>query len=962
MTDMGSPLDSSPIVSTLHTILTAFGSASCVARKTPQPETEFLLLSYKDDFEYIWDLKRNIPGGIIEWVTSGGDSSTRTVVLVWDGVPPEQNYSTINMANYVTPYDWALALSCVASGDNFKVSDSAGSIPNLRILIFDLKSQENSGAFAGEVFPVLGHAMPWVRIYRPVRAEGAFPGVARTDEGSAISFSLNPSHLGSLDSESFLADVSAIESRVPSLRQERDDKALHMLTELWRTNMVRPGDRHHVGNLLAPMLLAQGLPDKLRTLAEKAINEASPLRRALMVLVEIIGLGRFTSLASQVGLPERGIVPAWTDKHKVFRQTNNLRVLLIDDQYRLGYQHILGYALFGELYAPEKVKEKRGVWRTRINAGRINCVASARYLFNALWRVAPVSKNWELPRVFPVSCDILMLDLRLWADEAGRSRFLRRLIKICDRLKAQEINDEKFQSALARAREISRLPAAPLEGGTAPTNGWRDTSEIEAVALMPLLLSHYDSSLPIILFSSTHQRTLLASVSHRPNIIVSFTKPILSGYGEDDTPARLALNLDKAFTSALELHESRPIWRRIVKTDWRSPPVFEIAWPTGDGKTTVYNSPVTSWPSEAQRTFGGLQQPKLKGKRLQATLADHYRHYIEDANYYDYASVPWEIIEGSLIPDKFLDSPFNSNPQFSLEPGLNARNHVVELLRHIRNKKTHGQAQSPSGSSDLRQYRLAALMAFMFFLDFLNNEAVTSDQGISRSLGELSAYLRMRYPHLRNRSKKPFKPRFLTADRRVSWLDFVSYTACYSAQAATSPDGATRFLSEKTLGAVRELSSLLWEEFWIVNRSRVPAGLKAGSRWAATVLAHDEGNIYVQMSSNSFYARMPTANSCRSSSGGDGIVVLVENLGSDIPLVSEDMSTSRLLISLDDPRTPSSSIAAWFEPAPQHISAPTRSKNTGRYFTRATFASHKDAHRALKSLPNDKKWKVRFAL
>jgi hypothetical protein len=350
------------------------------------------------------------------------------------------------------------------------------------------------------------------------------------------------------------------------------------------------------------------------------------------------------------------------------------------------------------------------------------------------------------------------------------------------------------------------------------------------------------------------------------------------------------------------------------------------------------------------------------GKRLQATLAAHYQYYIEGANYYDYVSVPWEIIEGSLIPDKFLDSPFNSNPQFSLEPGLSPRNHVAELLRHIRNKKTHGQARPPSGAAEAGEYHLAALLAFMFFLDFLNDEATALGRGAGKSLGELSAYLRMRYPHLRNRSNKPFKPRFLTADRRVGWLDFAVYTACHSALAATTPDGATSFLSERTQDAVRELSGLLWKEFWEENRSRAPEGLKAGSRLAATVVAHDARNVYVQVSNSHFYARMPVAHSCRSCSVDDGIIMLVKDAGSDAPLVSEDMSTSRLLISVDDPRVPLSSIAAWFNPAPRQVGVPTQSRKTGRYFTHATFATHEEAHAALKRLPNDRKWKVRFAL
>lgn len=963
MTGIGAPGDSSSVVSAIHTVLTAFGPASRVARKTPGPETEFLLLSYKDDFEYAWDLKPGTSGGVVEWVASGRDSYARNIVLVWDGMPEERNYSTINVGNYVTPFDWAFALSCVVSGEGFGGSEGAGGAPHLRILIFDLKSQENSGAFASEVFPVVGHAMPWVRIYRPVQTAGAGPTARAEGGGGTIPPLLVPPRAGSFCGETFLADVSAVESRVPTLRSGRDGKALRTLAELWRANMVRPGDRHHVGNLLAPKLLAQGLPDGLRTSAEKAIDESSPLRRALMMLVEIIGLGRFNGAASQANLPKDGVIAARAGKHQVFRGMNKFRVLLIDDQYRLGYQHVLGYALFGDRYDPEHTKEKRGVWRTRAGGSRLNCVSSARYLFNVLERVPPVNKNWELPRVFPASCDILVLDLRLWSDEEGRERFLRRLVNICDRLKAQEIRDEKFHAALERAREIVGPPPLPEEDGTArPADGMHDVSEIEAVALLPLLLSHYDPSLPIVLFSSTHQRTILALVSHRPNVILSFTKPILSGYGEEETPARLARSLGEAFAAALELHESRLIWRRISGTEWRSTPVFEIAWPAGGGRTTVYNSPVTSWPPEAQRISGGPQPPKLKGKRLQVILAGHYQHYIEDANYYDYTSVPWEIIEGSLIPDKFLDSPFSSNPQFSLEPGLSARNHVVELLRHIRNKKTHGQARTPSGPTEFGGYRLAALLAFMFFLDFLNDEAAAQGRGVGKCLGALSAYLRMRYPHLRNRSNKPFKPKFLTADRRVGWLDFVAYTACHSAKAATTPDGATSFLSQRTQDVVQELSDHLWREFWAENRGRAPEGFKAGSRLGATVVAHDASNVYVQFSGSHFYARMPAAQSCRSWSVDDGIVVLVKDVEPNAPLVSEDMSASRLIVSVDGPRLHPGMIAAWFSPAPQQVGVPTRSRKTGRYFARVTFATHDEAHAALKRLPNDRKLKVRFAL
>jgi hypothetical protein len=959
---------SATVSNTICTILAAIKNPSQVTRKQPQPTTEFLILSYKNDFEYLWALGSTVPEGLVAWITSGDEAATHNLVLVWDGMPAVPKHSGINIENYVTPYDWALAISCVVSdiGGSGSHASNTSRAPHLRILIVDLKSQEYASSFAHQSFRVIGHALPWVQFYRPLQSENTQIAAALTADESSLPFLRSAIVPGSLGSETFIDDVQSIENRILSLRQAQDEQdrseILNSLLALWRSNLVRAGDRHNVGNLLAPLVLAQGLPKKLRSPAEERIGELNPLRRALGTLVDIVGLGS-SKKSGHSSLPESGILQVLKDQHNLFKRRNNVRVLLIDDQYQLGYNHLLGYALFGKQYVPASVRERQGVWRAKSELGRLYCMASANCLFKILERTTPLGKSWPAPRVFPLSCDVLVLDLRLWTDKEGRRAFLERLVKISDHLQAWAINDEKLNAALSRAREIIGPRDQGRENEATQTNGdEQEASEVEALALMPLLLSYYDPSLPIMLFSSTHQRTLLASVSHRPNIITQFTKPILSGYGEDETPVELGRNLGKAFTAAIELHESRPCWMRAARTDWKSTAVFEIAWPADAGKVTVYNSSVTVWPMEQRRIAGGQMSPKLKAGSLRALLADHYQHYIEGAQYYDYASIPWETIEGSLIPDRFLDNPHSSNPHFSMETDLSPRNHITELLRHLRNKKTHGQAHAPREEWEKAEYRLAAIFAFKFLLDFLNDEIAPLDGQLARNLKTLSVYLRMRYPHLRGGSNKLLKPQLLTSDRRVTWLDFVAYTACFSAQAALSPDGKAHLLSAATLNALQELSGLLWRESWLENRKRIPQSVGNGAKLPATIFARDGESIYVEAAEGLFCARLPASSACRFAALDDEITIAINDVHADIPLAAEAATATSIWIELRKQRESPENIAAWFQPAPLQVEKVTRSNKTNRYSTRAMFSSHEEAHQALRQVTKELKRKVRFVL
>lgn len=810
MTDLIETTVSSPVAQIIYTILSAIQPPSKVSFKVPKPKTEFLVLSYLDDFGYLWNINENATGGIIEWISSTIENAARNIVLVWDGVPRIRRQSVINIENYVTPYDWAVAISCLTFGSNFKGGDPFPARPGnhiptppLRILIIDLKSQEYSSAFAHEAFLSVGHALPWIQIYRPVQVENTEVAAALTSDDSSIPFLRTAILPGTLGTDTFLEDVAALEGRVLSMRQANEERdragVLNSLIELWRSNLVRPGDRHSVGNLLAPMMLAKALSKSLRIPAGRMISEINPQRLALKSLVEAIGLGKIRDSAINPALPEEGVLSSARKISNIFGRRDGINVLLIDDQYSLGFQHVLGYALFGKAYDPDKATEIDTAWEFKSVAGKLNCEIRVDSLLTELERNPPADA-WTRPRLLR-SCDVLILDLRLWTDKSGREKFLLRLIETCDRLRAHEIPDERIKSALSRAKEIVNRSGRPADGNGRESTEESEASEIDSLALMPLLISHYDPSLPIILFSSTHQRALIEAVSHRANIITDFSKPILTGYGEDMTPSELGRSLHRALMTAIELHESRLIWDRIVKTKWAVTPVFEIACPspTNPNAMCVYNVlPGTNLRNN--RFDGGELEPKLKSKAtvLRKMLATYYYHYIVGQRYFDFSTIPWEVLEGELVPDAFLDDPNTANPKFALDTDFTRQNYVIELLKQVRNKKAHGRAPYPRKLSEEKEYRLAAIITFMFLLDYLNNVSSTLTINPADVL-QMSDDLKKIYPHLQSNPNK-LEPRVLTADRLVGWLDFVAYTACYSAQKAEQ--NGKSFLSNETFNAV----------------------------------------------------------------------------------------------------------------------------------------------------------------
>lgn len=138
---------------------------------------------------------------------------------------------------------------------------------------------------------------------------------------------------------------------------------------------------------------------------------------------------------------------------------------------------------------------------------------------------------------------VLILDLRLFTAHGGQDEraFYQDLVALAERLtRPPHLDDKQWQSLTTDAAQVKSLLAA---GGPV-------SEDFRAITLLPRLLSALDSTLPIVLFSSTHKRTLIDPLRAYPNIVTGFVKPVF-GPGMANWHSTVERTMD-AFGFALE--------------------------------------------------------------------------------------------------------------------------------------------------------------------------------------------------------------------------------------------------------------------------------------------------------------------------------------------------------------------------------------------------------------------------
>src|SRR5688500_18378044 len=125
----------SPIAEALFNSIRMLRAGS-VGRGAAAAAGEQLILSYSDphDFTFqwrLWDDGRACCGegagggdGFIRWARAGG--VCKNVILIWDGVPSPSVLGGVALANYVTPYDWVVALGLTLFADDSTATTDPG--------------------------------------------------------------------------------------------------------------------------------------------------------------------------------------------------------------------------------------------------------------------------------------------------------------------------------------------------------------------------------------------------------------------------------------------------------------------------------------------------------------------------------------------------------------------------------------------------------------------------------------------------------------------------------------------------------------------------------------------------------------------------------------------------------------------------------------------------------------------
>jgi hypothetical protein len=563
------------------------------------PKCNTIVYSYRDQFEDLWHAE---PGkDPVAWACGSsnagagdGQSATskeRTLVLVWDGMPDSSTagatpaqWQSANIRDRVTAYDWLVAFLLRLQ----QALEATEMRANLRVLVLDLASGNYPGSFACFAFPALAAQLSGIRVYTPGEAGDLLADLGMTTAAATPWKRLEP------------ADVGGKAFR----------RGIEWLRRLWLDELTRAETRHDVANMLAPLLMAEELRDVEWPGAE-ALHDMllgnDKHRQALAVLVRTLGgiVGTTDPASNATGQATQG-QPVRTAPHTkptagplqqafvqndVFGRFNGgVRFLMVDDQAECGYDDVVASILFGSEFYYD------GDSRTHsAGAHALHWESTPSILVEALWssvgltrrdtqsvcgycggrgakRTQPI--DWLTPRLLTSAHgpDVLLLDLRLFSGaENGvhcETEHLQALLDFCHQSGlCQQLEQSRkhfaqrsVNRALRRAIESAKQRLADLSlASNAP-------ARLDHLALLPLLLTLVDPSLPIVLFSSTRQRSILAALEERPNIISSFAKPILSGYAEgqsiSDHTTSVA-DLIEAISQGLDLHERRVAWVEI---------------------------------------------------------------------------------------------------------------------------------------------------------------------------------------------------------------------------------------------------------------------------------------------------------------------------------------------------------------------------------------------------------------
>ncbi len=754
-------------------------------RYSTQKQTRLVVASYSQHFQYLWGIGAYLGKGFID-----------ELAVLCDGASEDQPFDLclVNDASIgtgeadrdaqkrTTIYDYLVALTL-----NLQKQRKEG-LPYLRILVLDAIANQSVQFFGGRMFLKLlpqgkNSQFSWVRIVPlnikkkphdnpdPEKTVGRFlelfgdkgfdtlPGTAWLFGGEAVC----------------MGDLASL------------------LRPVWIGELGKAEEHHDVANLLSPLVLVDGLKklnfpgaDKTRT---KIWGESS---RSLALAKLLESLDTFSapsfSLANDrdaahspsKGFPVHSPLTTKLVQRDFFgRFSSGVRFLLIDDKALTGFDSILANLLFGDdvrqIVAPEGA------------SGKSRCVAHSQPHFSLeTWTtpeeiltqidalVQKAEKN-EYARTLPTSFgrdsfDILLLDLRLFSgSEAAEQTFLKSVQDICSRPGFKKHLQESKTPIATRLNQALKAVQSRLEKASALSPV--ETPELLHLTCLSLLITFLDPSCPIVIFSSTQQRSIIEMFAPFPNVITTFSKPVFGRYsGDANSSENIVLSLKRAVVRALEIHEERIVWERLA---------------LGEAALLHPDSKFVDWLESESRLDAD--------KKVKSSLCNWYSEYITSERYFDGCSILWEIAEGLMG----ANHGSREHPQ----------GHHLTFQHQLRSRKTHGGVLRPQTQHEMGIWRTATILQWLLFLDFIQNKKFATTDNDTRPMQNAARRFYEVHGQAAGFPNDPFeklRDGCLIAD---AWLPFVTFGAASLVMNAYNPNGypRQRFISEEVFETIKRL-------------------------------------------------------------------------------------------------------------------------------------------------------------
>ena len=413
------------------------------------------------------------------------------IIIIWDGraVGGEDAWANL-LKPHLTPMDWALAFSIRALGQMMP------NRPNVTIHIVDLTGQDHD-AWSMRMRHQLLADMPWVTLHAPLIPQAVHRIGYRPILNGCNSLLTNNGGKWTLTNN---GGKWTLQSEVETLKEYSSRGCGRNLTDMtrqWVSTLVQSHDHHDLNNLVGPWILSSATPEQLGN--------------------EIPSLSAFWTRLRWTGFLPEGTPETGTDLG-----VGELDVLAIDDQLNTGWNHVI-CRLFG-------AQENGGTGGTKncplIGTGNLTRVYGSEEASILLDSLKCPGKYETRLYDSAISCRdgqrpwILVLDLLLFSGKPTEER-------------------EWFKNLLCIAKKIvgSRNGLAwpgfsgeeikGVEEWLQSSGNHNDLAYDTALSLLPRLCALRWPSVPIMLFSGTARRALVARLADYRNISLAPPKPNL---------------------------------------------------------------------------------------------------------------------------------------------------------------------------------------------------------------------------------------------------------------------------------------------------------------------------------------------------------------------------------------------------------------------------------------------------